>query len=134
MHVPCLTPPRKPYSCPAAKVSSGLTGDTPRSSIQPPSPLSGYSLQSPPTDSPREFTLDDKLFPRSPGDSLLYNDKEITELQRWGYQVSWHWANRNDSTPQHPDKIDPAPSDGDSSKTMGSPKRKCAQCPPTTLT
>ena len=28
-----------------------------------------------------DFMLDGKLFPRSPGDSLLYNDKEITELQ-----------------------------------------------------
>ena len=79
-----------------------------------------------PMASVRDFTLDDKLFPGSPGNSLLYNDKEIMELQRQGYQVSLHRAHEDDSTPWHPDKTDPAFSDGDSSKTVGTLNRKCA--------
>ena len=82
----------------------------------------------------RDFTLDDQLFPGSPGDSLLYTDKEIAELWKWGYQVSHYRANEDDSAPKCPDKIDPTPNDGDSSKTVGTPDRKHAQCPPSTLT
>ena len=38
-----------------------------------------------------DFTLEDNIFPRTPGDSLLYTSKELDKLQRKGYQVAKHW-------------------------------------------
>ena len=32
-----------------------------------------------------DFTLEDNIFPRTPGDSLLYTSKELDKLQRKGY-------------------------------------------------
>ena len=74
----------------------------------------------------RDFTLDDKLFPRLPSNSLLFNDLEIMELQHRWYQVYQYQANKHDLVLQTSNDTDPAHGDRNSSKMMGTPKRKYA--------
>ena len=38
----------------------------------------------------RDFMLEDKIFPGSPGKSLLYTDTEVEKLREKGYQVVRH--------------------------------------------
>ena len=47
-----------------------------------------------------DFSLVDKIFPVSPGDSLLFNGEELTKLKRKGYQVSTFKEKRLSQQPQ----------------------------------
>ena len=81
-----------------------------------------------------DFQLEDNIFPRTPGNSLLYTSKELMRLQRMRYQVTTHCPaqalviHHEDETSQPSCSSGEAPSstnnNGDPPQATGSPGRK----------
>ena len=86
-----------------------------------------------------DFTLEDNIFPGTPGDSLLYTSKELDKLQRKGYQVAKHWLPalpaETSQPPRHSGEGNNSTHKGrEPAKVAGSPDNKssCTQHSPPT--
>ena len=81
-----------------------------------------------------DFTLEDKIFPGSSGDSLLYTDTEVETLWETGYQVARHRPPGNPSQPPRlvGDGTNSTHVSKESSKATVSLDKKCTKCSPPT--
>ena len=86
-----------------------------------------------------DFALEDNIFPRTPGDSLLYTSKELDKLQRKANQVAKHRLPAppagTSQPPQHSGKGNNFTRKGrEPAKAAGSPDKmsSCTQCSPPT--
>ena len=67
------------------------------------------------------FMVDNRLFPRSPGHSLLFTDKEVKKLQEKGYHVSRY------QVPGHMGETNPSCGGKESAKATGTLDKKCSK-------
>ena len=51
-----------------------------------------------------DFQLEDNIFPRMPGDSLLYNSDNLAKLHRMRFQVTTHWTEQTSTGEQKEEK------------------------------